>query len=337
LGIGFDAKVMLLVFNIEGTATIKVQCYSRHTGDTQEVSITTVSGERAAYKLLGVNFRGAYPDISKNAQKVTLYQFLLRKVLWRKLPIKLIQNLLQQGVVSKILIYAVLLTNFSDEAVARMDTAMAEAGKHNMVLAISAPRGTPFAPRESFGGGMPSAVTHYIAGTAREYMILLNQRGYVGTLARNTMDYLVSNSDKLAQPSYRNSIIAVVERRLARWGLHLSCAREGLVNRVRDEALARAVERVTRKPPCFTARPVENKRIQCVHEDHSFFGSIADSIRLGLKDEYGDDFVPLVPCRQVRNPLCGQPELRELAAKAFKDDEKDFRSYMIALGTFWIA
>jgi hypothetical protein len=33
LGIGFDEKVMLLVFNIEGITIVKVQCYSRHTRD----------------------------------------------------------------------------------------------------------------------------------------------------------------------------------------------------------------------------------------------------------------------------------------------------------------
>jgi hypothetical protein len=103
------------------------------------------------------------------------------------------------------------------------------------------------------------------------------------------MDYLISNSDKMAQPVFKESIIAVGERRLARWGLHLSCAREGLVNRVRDEMLARAVERAARKPPCFTARPIENWKIQRILEDHSFFGPIANSIRCGVKDQYGDD------------------------------------------------
>jgi hypothetical protein len=154
LGIGFDDKVNIITFNVEGTHAIKANCYSRHTGLTEEVEITSKLGEDeeepdedegergmrgVKYKLLGIKFAGAYPDPIDNKRKV---RFLIRKVLWRKLPMGLITQLLEQGVISKFVAYGVLLNTLSDENLAAMDTLMAGLGKHSMGLPVSAPRGT---------------------------------------------------------------------------------------------------------------------------------------------------------------------------------------------------
>jgi hypothetical protein len=350
LGIGFDDKVNIITFNVAGTHAIKANCYSRHTGLTEEVEIMSKQGEGeeeqeedegergmsgVKYKLLGIKFTGAYPDPTDNARKVAMYRFLIRKVLWRKLPMGLITQLLEQGVISKFVVYGVLLNTLTDENLAKMDTLMAALGKHSMGLPVSAPRGTPFAPRNSYGAGMPSAVTHFIAGTARELYVLLNQKGYLGVLARNAVAYAIENTDRLGEAALKNSIIVAAANRLSRWGIQCSCALEPLVSRMRDELLRRRTRgNPTKMVPCFTARCDENTRAFRRQEVHSFFGNIAKCIRQwdGIR-VLGDGLVPLQPGRQVRNPNdIGLPELQEVILLAKERDQKDFKVYVDALG-----
>jgi hypothetical protein len=224
-----------------------------------------------------------------------MYNSLLRKVLWRNLPTPLTTQLLEQGVISRFVVYAVLLNPLAEDELARMDTAMAAAGKHNMGLPISAPRGTPFAPNNSFGGGLPSAVTHFIAGIARELDVLINQIGYLGALARNSMIHAIKESSRLEEDCFKNSLIVTAVNTLSRWGIQSSCAMEPLVSRMRDELLKMAISQPGTERrnlfPCFSARPIDNKRACEFLEKHSLFGKVANSIR----DWVGEDEAPIQP------------------------------------------
>jgi hypothetical protein len=186
---------------------------------------------------------------------------------------------------------------------------------------------------------MPSAATHFIAGTARELYVLLNLKGYLGILARNAVAYAVENTDRLGETALKNSIIVAAVNRLARWGIQCSCAMEPLVSRMRDEFLLRRTRGNPNKMvPCFTARCSENAWAFKNQEVHSLFGNIAKCIRLWAGErDFGEELAPLQPSRQVRNPNdIGLPELQEVELLAEARDQKDFTAYINALGVSWV-
>lgn len=187
-GIGVDNKVLITAYNIdlrqETNKTITLPSYNRLTGQVVHHSIPVLNGPTTAYRLLGAHFRGAHIDFRRAPDLVRQAKAKISRIAAMGLPADITKQLVRSSVISAIAGHAVLQSPLTAEHLSNIDTYISILGKHTVGLSATTSRGMVFANEREYGLGFPSAVVEFLASTARELLVTLEDDSYEGRLTR---------------------------------------------------------------------------------------------------------------------------------------------------------
>jgi hypothetical protein len=295
-GIGIDAKVLYLSFNLaaaEGGAlpTIEIRTYDRTTGGHKILHIPAREGNLTKYRLLGVHMQGAYPCPAHSGKHWAAAQ-LLRKLGWMRLPVPILRQLIRLSITTRFSGHAPLLAEHDMTQLAKLDTVIANVGRNSVGQTVASPRARVFLTQASGGLQYASAVTEVIAATAREACVLMESRGYLGDLARQSFSSIATHRTGRNERQRERRLLYVAAKTLAQFGFQLRCTVEPATNRMLD-ILQDGLQHFQPEHRAYTcARAGEGREQARLHGQYHCFSGIAHEVRAFLAEQKGRDQLP---------------------------------------------